>query len=158
MVRKKRSTGPFFKFYRFLFMYGRYALLDVPMLFLIWLYLRHFLTQGAEPVPTWFVYFYWGELTMYVPVKEDIHSRFEQVRTRWGVFRPALWVMLLMFFAGMQSRFAADYASLPPLVAETTFVTIGVWVLGKFIAPKRAIAQFRSLLDKWASMVEASKR
>jgi len=83
-------------------------------------------------------------------VKEDVYRRFERIRNRFGFLRSVLWVALIMYFAWKQSRPDSIYPELPPLVVETTLITIGVWVLGKFIAPKRAVKHWIGLLEGWA--------
>ncbi len=45
-----------------MFIYGRYVLLDVPVVMLLWLFGEKFQTQGATSTPEWFVYFYWSLL------------------------------------------------------------------------------------------------
>ncbi|MFH1206978.1 MAG: hypothetical protein V1668_00020 [Patescibacteria group bacterium] len=136
---------------RFLFEFGRYAWLDVPMLVLIGLFYRHFSTQGAHPAPEWFTYFYWAELGLYLPIKEGAHKSYPNLRTRWGGIRVGIWIAFIIVCALMNSQYPSRFNNIPPLMPQTVIIVIGVFIFGAWVSKKRVLTKLTGQIAKLAA-------
>lgn len=136
---------------RFMFEFGRYAWLDVPMLVLMFLFFRHFSTMGVHPAPEWFTYFYWAELAMYLPMKEGAHRSYPGLRTRWGGIRVGLWILFIIVCALLNSQYPYQYKAIPPLMPETVIVVLGVFIFGAWMSKKRVLTKLLEQIAKLAA-------
>lgn len=150
MHNLRYGHGLFSRCYRLFIEFGRYAWLDLPMVALIYFFLRHQLTQGIHPAPEWFTYFYWAELGLYLPVKADAHRRYPGMRTRWGSVRVGIWIVFIIFSALLNSQCPDRYMKIPPLLPETVLIVIGVFFFGAWASKKRVLEQLGKFVSKHA--------
>ncbi len=134
--------------------FARFVWLDIPTLVTWALFLRHFLSQGEQPIVAWWIHFYWSELFIYLPVKEVSRRKVIGIVNRWGTVRVGLWVTLGIFFAIMQSQFPDQYPEVPPNFLWTLVIVMTTFVVGKAIAGKRSVRRAIEILGRLNKFLE----